>query len=46
MTRVYERMAHGEWPMAEQRANTTKLQAGIKDTFDPGGVLNPGILSA
>jgi glycolate oxidase FAD binding subunit len=43
-TRVYERLPSALWPKLAPSAVEDRLSRGLKESFDPAFVLNPGIL--
>jgi FAD/FMN-containing dehydrogenase len=43
VTRIGERLTHELWPIVSPPPAADRISAGIKRTFDPRGVLNPGI---
>lgn len=42
--RIFERLPASCWPTLSPDALRTPLASAVRSTFDPGGVLNPGIL--
>jgi len=45
-TRIAERLPERLWPVIAPASATDRLSLGIRRTFDPHGVLNPGILGS
>jgi glycolate oxidase FAD binding subunit len=43
-TRVGERLELELWPLVSNPSTARSLAAGIRATFDPGAILNPGVL--
>ena len=43
-TVMTERLPDGAWPLVDSRATNNPVSIAIRDKFDPGRVLNPGIL--
>jgi FAD/FMN-containing dehydrogenase len=43
---VVERLPAELWPAPEPSRVRDRLERGVRRTFDPQGILNPGILGA
>ncbi|MHB1223569.1 MAG: FAD-binding oxidoreductase [Gemmatimonadaceae bacterium] len=46
LTRRFERLPAGLWPIVAPSAVADPLSRGVRRAFDPRGILNPGILGA